>query len=351
MWASQAGGALCGCCRYLLSAGYISCLCFVDPLVADLRLKPVYATDPALVDAPLTDVPNQWAPAKGIHLYHFPLSLDSQKVRQGLEELGVKWHSHVILLPLQQQFSPSYVRINSRCVVPTLVIDGNVSTDTINILNTLASRFGPTNKCFETSEKEGACVNDWVDRAADLFIEALTYGEIEGIKKPFPIGGASQGGSYHQKKVELLSGLIETYKNDPTLRAAYEKKRAVIEATQGAMVTAGQISAIITATKAELVELQTQLQTGPFNKGGWLASDTFSLADIQWGAVLYRLRWLGLQPLLWEEDSIISAYAEKLFARDSFQKGVVQWSKVGRKVVLPAIRYKLLKAIGLKRDL
>ena len=152
--------------------------------MADLRLKPVYATDPALVDAPLTDVPNQWAPAKGIHLYHFPLSLDSQKVRQGLEELGVKWHSHVILLPLQQQFSPSYVRINSRCVVPTLVIDGNVSTDTINILNTLASRFGPTNKCFETSEEEGACVNDWVDRAADLFIEALTYGEIEGVKNP-----------------------------------------------------------------------------------------------------------------------------------------------------------------------
>ena len=71
-----------------------------------MRLKPVYVTDPNLVDAPLTDMPNQWAPAKGIHLYHFPLSLDSQKVRQGLEELGVQWQSHPILLPAQQQFSP-----------------------------------------------------------------------------------------------------------------------------------------------------------------------------------------------------------------------------------------------------
>ena len=56
-----------------------------------MRLKPVYATDPNLVDTPLTEVPNQWAPQQGIHLFHFPLSLDSQKVRQGLEELGVQW--------------------------------------------------------------------------------------------------------------------------------------------------------------------------------------------------------------------------------------------------------------------
>ena len=315
-----------------------------------MRLKPVYVTDPNLVDAPLTDMPNQWAPAKGIHLYHFPLSLDSQKVRQGLEELGVQWQSHPILLPAQQQFSPGYVRLNSRCVVPTLVIDGRVTTDTINMLNLLAARFGPANQCFEASEAETESVNHWVDRAADLFIEALTYGDVEGVKKPFPIGNATGSGRYHQDKVELLSGLIETYKNDPTLRSAYEKKRAVIEATKGAMVTPGQMPAIVSATKSELAALEAQLEAGPFNNGGWLASDAFSLADIQWSAVLYRLQWLGLQPLLWEDNSIISAYAKRLFAKASFQTGVVQWSKVGRKVILPTIRYKLLKALGLKRD-
>jgi len=315
-----------------------------------VRLKPVYVTDPNLVDAPLTDMPNQWAPAKGIHLYHFPLSLDSQKVRQGLEELGIQWQSHPILLPAQQQFSPGYVRLNSRCVVPTLVVDGRVTTDTINILNLLAARFGPANRCFEIAEEEAESVNHWVDRAAGLFIEALTYGDVEGVKKPFPIGNATGSGRYHQDKVELLSGLIETYKNDPTLRSAYEKKRAVIEATKGAMVTPGQMPAIVSATKAELAALETQLDAGPFNNGGWLASDAFSLADVQWSAVLYRLQWLGLQPLLWENDSIISAYAERLFAKASFQTGVVQWSKVGRKVILPTIRYKLLKALGLKRD-
>ena len=316
-----------------------------------MRLKPVYSTDPNLVDAALTEVPNKWAPQQGIHLYHFPLSLDSQKVRQGLEELGVQWQSHPILLSAHQQFSPSYVRINSRCVVPTLVIDGRVTTDTINILDLLAARFGPANQCFETSEEEKALVNYWVDKAAGLFIEALTYGHVEGVKKPFPLGNATGSGRSHQDKVDLLSGLIETYKKDSTLKAAYEKKRAVIEATKEAMVAPGQMSAIVDATRVELEDLAHQLASGQFARGGWLVSDVFSLADVQWGAVLYRLQWVGLQPLLWEDDSIISAYAEKLFAKASFQTGVIEWSRVGRKVVLPTIRYKLLKAFGLSRDI
>ena len=316
-----------------------------------MRLKPVYSTDPNLVDAPLTEVPNQWAPQQGIHLYHFPLSLDSQKVRQGLEELGVQWQSHPILLSAHQQFSPSYVRINSRCVVPTLVIDGKVTTDTINILDLLAARFGAANQCFEISEAEREPVNYWVDKAAGLFIEALTYGHVEGVKKPFPLGNATESGRSHQDKVGLLTRLIETYKKDPTLKVAYEKKRAVIEATQEAMIAPGQMSAIVDATRVELEDLAHQLASGQFADGGWLASDAFSLADVQWGAVLYRLQWVGLQPLLWEDDSIISAYAEKLFAKASFQTGVIEWFRVGRKVVLPTIRYKLLEAFGLARDI
>ncbi|MED5356274.1 MAG: glutathione S-transferase [Pseudomonadota bacterium] len=316
-----------------------------------MRLKPVYSTDPNLVDAPLTEVPNQWTPQQGIHLYHFPLSLDSQKVRQGLEELGVQWQSHPVLLSAHQQFLPSYVRINSRCVVPTLVIDGKVTTDTINMLDLLAARFGAANQCFEISEAERALVNYWVDKAAGLFIEALTYGHVEGVKKPFPLGNASESGRSHRDKVDLLTGLIETYKNDPTVKTAYEKKRAVIEATQEAMVAPGQMSAIVDATRVELEDLAHQLASGQFAHGGWLASDAFSLADVQWGAVLYRLQWLGLQPLLWEKGSIISAYAEKLFAKASFQTGVVHWSRVGRKVVLPTIRHKLLQAFGFTRDI
>ncbi|MDB2434170.1 glutathione S-transferase family protein [Luminiphilus sp.] len=306
-----------------------------------MRLKPVYATDPGLVDKPLTDVPSRWAPKKGIHLYHFPLSLDSQKVRQGLEEIGIDWQSHVILLPAQQQFSPSYARINSRCVVPTLVIDGRVTTDSVNILAHLADRFGVPKNCFTAAEHEKEDINYWVDKAAALFIEALTYGHIEGVKKPFPLGNVSQHGRYHQNKIELLLRLIERYQHDETLKVAYEKKRAVIEATHGAIATPSQLAAIVESTKAELSDLEQQLSEGPFDSGGWLVSDALSLADIQWGVVLYRLRWLGLEPLLWKGESRITSYADRVIARESFQRGIIQWSKVGRNVILPMLQHRL----------
>ena len=128
-------------------------------------------------------------------------------------------------------------------------------------------------------------------------MEALTYGHVDGIKKPFPFGKAHDDGKFHQSKLDLLSTLIDEHKDEELLRLAYEKKRAVIEATQEAIVTPGQLAAIIESTKIELHELEAHLAAGPFNDGGWLASNSFSLADIQWGPVLYRLRWLGLQPL------------------------------------------------------
>ena len=315
-----------------------------------MLLKPVYATDQGLVDEPLTDVPSEWAPESGVHLYHFPLSLDSQKARQGLEELSIKWRSHVILTPAQQQFSPRYARLNSRCVVPTLVVDGRVTTDTINILSYLAGRYGEASKPLQASENDQAGINYWIDKAAALFMEALTYGHIDGIKKPFPFGEGHGDGKFHQSKLDLLSTLIDEHKDEEILRLAYERKLAVIEATQEAIVAPGQLSVIIESTKVELHDLERQLTTGPFSSGGCLASDSFSLADIQLGPALYRLRWLGLQPILWAEGSRLTAYAERLFARESFQRGVIAWSSIGRNVVLPMLRHRLSTAFGLNRD-
>ena len=76
---------------------------------------------------PRTDTPCADAPQQGIHLFHYPKSLCSQKVRQLLDEKGVAWTSHVVQLPLEAQYEPAYVRINPRCVVPTLVRDGKVT--------------------------------------------------------------------------------------------------------------------------------------------------------------------------------------------------------------------------------
>jgi len=92
------------------------------------------STESATSPPALTDFPCEYAPQQGVHLYHFPLSPCSQKVRQILVEKRVAWQSHVILLPAYEQYDPAYVRINPRCVVPALVCDGKVTTDSENVL-------------------------------------------------------------------------------------------------------------------------------------------------------------------------------------------------------------------------
>ena len=221
-----------------------------------------------------------------------------------------------------------------------------MTTDTDNILHTLPIVSGQTGT-GRVSEEERGSVTHWIEQAAELFIE-LTYGLLRA-SKALPLGTGSEDGQYHQDKVDLLSKLRETHRDDPALRSAYEKKRAVIQATRKPWSRRDRCH-VIAATGEALESLRRKLESGPFRDGRWLASEAFSLADVQWGAVLYRLRWLGLQPQLWGASPSISAYAEKLFAKTSFQTGVVQWSRVGRTVVLPTIRYKLLQALGLTRD-
>jgi hypothetical protein len=60
---------------------------------------------------------NLWGdypPQTGIHLFHFPQSLCSMKVRQALADNAVQWKSHHMLLPAYQQYEPDCVRINPR---------------------------------------------------------------------------------------------------------------------------------------------------------------------------------------------------------------------------------------------
>jgi len=86
-----------------------------------------------------------------------------------------------------------------------------------------------------------------------------------------------------------------------------------------------------------VAELDEQLRRGPFSREAWLCGASFSLADIEWGVVLYRFRALGLAPALWSEHSKVAHYAARLFARPSFRSGVVAWHNPLTNVVWPML--------------
>ena len=309
--------------------------------MTDLDNLSAYSSERNLALKPLTDFKCKVAPQKGIHLFHFPLSLCSMKVRQALAENAVHWTSHLVLLPVYQQYEPEYVRINPRCVVPTLVCDGKVITDSLNILNYVVSKLSNLDTSQKPSVHEFEAISLWLNKADSLPIEAFTYGDNQGANKSFLFKKAADGGKGHEFKANLLRKLVKRHENEKQLCDAYKSKLNIVENTLKIIQTPTRMSALYDTADSILMELETQLLSGPFNAEGWLASEKFSIADIAWGVVLYRLQKLGLESLLWGNRTTVTQYCEKLFNRESFKTGIMDWSNIPKNIVLPMIKYKL----------
>jgi len=71
---------------------------------------------------------------KGLHLFNFSESSCSQKTRIALNLKNIKWTSHPINLGLQENYSPWFLGINPRGLVPVLVHDGEVHIESNDIL-------------------------------------------------------------------------------------------------------------------------------------------------------------------------------------------------------------------------
>ena len=71
---------------------------------------------------------------RGLHLYHYGFSNCSQRVRLALEEKNLEWTSHYVELSKLENLQDDFQRINPQGVVPVLVHDGQIVTDSLDII-------------------------------------------------------------------------------------------------------------------------------------------------------------------------------------------------------------------------
>src|SRR6516165_5512819 len=75
-----------------------------------------------------------------LELYHSINSVCAQKIRIALLEKGLQAKEHLMTLR-GDQFDPAYMKLNPNAVVPTLVHDGQVITESSIILYYLDDAF------------------------------------------------------------------------------------------------------------------------------------------------------------------------------------------------------------------
>ena len=78
---------------------------------------------------------------KGAHVLHYSGSSCSQKLRIFLNLKGIPWQSHPVDLHANENFTPWFLGINPRGLVPVLVHDGAVHIESNDIITYLERTF------------------------------------------------------------------------------------------------------------------------------------------------------------------------------------------------------------------
>lgn len=231
-------------------------------------------------------------------LYDHRSSICSQMARLALTEKGVLFRRREVdIMETNEQFEPWYVALNPKAVVPTLVIDGEVITDTIRIVNRVQE--------FEGPDLSGdATTQSWLKD-----IMALHYGVLLYRNRLDPDGTAPQieaRGRFLRELAETRPELAET----TTARLEGNQRfKALLRDPAG-------IQAHVDAAR----ELATRM-TESVAEQGYVAGTSYSLADCFATAALARFTIHGFSE--WWSGTALEEYYNRMKARPSFREAEV----------------------------
>ena len=92
---------------------------------------------------------------KGVHVLHYWGSSCSQKLRIFLNMKEIQWESHLVDLQANENFSPWFLGINPRGLVPVLVHDGTVHIESNDIIVYLEKAFSTPSLIPATRKRTG----------------------------------------------------------------------------------------------------------------------------------------------------------------------------------------------------
>lgn len=236
-------------------------------------------------------------------LYHFPVSLSSQKVRLALAEKGVQFESRIINIGKgHENFKPWYMRLNPRGVVPTLYHKGKIICDSRTIVFYIEKTFvqGPLLVPHDKFEKQH--MDYWIKKQEELPIRELTFSRIPGFS-----------GKFIKEDFEDRRQRLKDYsQRNPDLAQLYQQKlRDAERCSQD--IHFEDLSLIYHSIHTTLDDLNLSL-----SQRKWIAGSSYSLADVCWTVILARFDMLGLRETLIDPRHYLSRYYAQVCRRPSF---------------------------------
>jgi glutathione S-transferase len=233
-------------------------------------------------------------------LYHNDMSLCAQKVRVCLAEKGLEWENRHLVLRAGEHQQPWYVKLNPRAVVPTLVHDGKVVTESNVILEYL-------DECFPQPPLRP---EDPYDRARMRFWIKQLDEDIHDASAAILSFGIAFRHQYIERG-ELGTKMLEQIPNI----FKRERRRDVIEK--------GTRSQHFVIAVQRMVQLLDEMEAA-LRDTRWLIADRYTLADVAFTPYLARLDHLDILGMIGDRGRVADWYA-RCKERPSFHEAIVKW--------------------------
>lgn len=233
-----------------------------------------------------------------LRLYHYGGAICAQKVRLALEEKQVRWESKECVGDTLRD--PEYLRLNPNGVVPTLVHNETVLTESRIISEYIDDAFqGPM--LMPESPAGRHRVRLWskqIDDSLHINVFILTFASVgrnKYLAMAPDVRAKQMPGLQDAIKRRMATELLEDGLHSPWVQRAFKRFQRLV------------------------AEMDRQLSQSRF-----LAGDLYSLADADYTAYVNRLTNLGLSSL-WSEKPALADWYLRMKARLSFDFAISEW--------------------------
>jgi glutathione S-transferase len=237
-------------------------------------------------------------------LYHHGSSACAAKVRLALAEKGIPWTSRYVDILRGEQFTPEFVALNPKAVVPVLVDDGAVILESTVICEYLEET-RPEQPIYPRAPFERAQVRLWtkaVDEELHPACSAITY-------------------SVSHRHTILRAGVSDF---DEFLARGVHEGRAA-RALKWQWIQQG-LEAPGVMDKIRLYVAYLERMEHALGRCEWLVGPRFSMADIAMAPYVNRLAALSLDAL-WLGGRLprVERWFAKIRERPTFGPAFVEW--------------------------
>jgi len=243
-----------------------------------------------------------------IELFHHGSSACAAKVRFALEEKRLAWTGHVVDILRGEQFDAAFLKLNPKGVVPVLVHDGFVLTESTVICEYLEDAF-PGVPVYPGTAKGRAQVRLWtkaVDEELHPACSALTY--IVSHRHTLLRNGV---GSFE----DFLKGAGPDGLQARTLKWEWIQHG---------------IRAPGAAEKIRLYDAYLHRMDAALSTSAWLVGAQYSMADIAMAPYVNRIAALSMEGM-WEAGRLphVERWFGQVQARPAFALAFSKWMPAG----------------------